>query len=174
MYETLLRPHQVDAVPAPPSIASVSAHLKRAEARREEKRLRQIAQAQRQGAKRKRADDDLAPTSTSSGDAAEQDADAAKGKRAKTEESEDTDALATPAAPGLSAAATPVRGTPAPGAKEEAAAGEEGERKVSVSKAFAEVRGHTSYLTFAVLLPASVYEAASAPASGTATPQAAS
>ena len=55
MYETLIRPHQVDVVPALPSIAAVADTLKRSEARREEKRLRQIAQAQR-AAKRKRGE----------------------------------------------------------------------------------------------------------------------
>ena len=55
MYETLLRPHQVDAVPPLVSVAAVGAQLKKAEARREEKRLRQIAQAR--AAKRKRLDE---------------------------------------------------------------------------------------------------------------------
>ena len=45
MYETLLRPHQVDAAPPLTPIGVVSEKLKQAEARREEKRLRQIANA---------------------------------------------------------------------------------------------------------------------------------
>ena len=61
MYETLMRPHQVDSAPAAPTVREIGAQLKKAEARREQKRLRQIVQAQRQ-AKRKRGepvDDDV-------------------------------------------------------------------------------------------------------------------
>ncbi|KIP08958.1 hypothetical protein PHLGIDRAFT_126677 [Phlebiopsis gigantea 11061_1 CR5-6] len=160
MYETLLRPHQVDVVPAPPSVAAVSAQLKRAEARREQKRLRQIAQAHRgtSTAKRKREDAEDAPPQPAH-DAPV--AAAAAGKRAKTAEGEATPAVATP---GLK------EEEPQPGEGE----GGAGPTKVSLSKAFPEVRGHTSYLTFAVLLPASAYaEAESADASAVATPQAA-
>ncbi|GJE88543.1 tRNA methyltransferase complex GCD14 subunit [Phanerochaete sordida] len=157
MFETLLRPQQVDVLPAPPSVAGAAAQLKRAEARREEKRLRQIAQAQR--AKRKRDDGD--------GDGGAEDGGAKGGKRARTEDAEDS-----------GAADTPLAGTPAPAADAAPSAPAE-ERKISVSKAFPEVRGHTSYLTFAVLLPPAVYaaaqgaaEAQSSAASGAATPQA--
>ena len=62
MYETLLRPHHVDAAPALTPIGAVGARLKQSEARREEKRLRQIANAragaERRAAKRKAEDDE--------------------------------------------------------------------------------------------------------------------
>ena len=45
---------------------------------------------------------------------------------------------------------------PAPGAGADAAGADAEPQKVCLSKAFPEVRGHTSYLTFAVLLPARV------------------
>ena len=58
MYETLIRPHQVDAVPALPPIGHISEKLKKAEQKREEKRLRQIANPRAAAAgKRKRVDD---------------------------------------------------------------------------------------------------------------------
>ena len=88
MYETLLRPHQVDAVPQQPGIKGIREQLKKAEVRREEKRLKQIAQARR-AAKRKRgeaADDDEVAAHDNDEEAKAQDG---KGKRAKTAESED-------------------------------------------------------------------------------------
>ncbi|EKM51636.1 uncharacterized protein PHACADRAFT_261888 [Phanerochaete carnosa HHB-10118-sp] len=169
MYETLLRPQQVDAPPAPPSVADVAAQLKRAEARREEKRLGQIAHAHRQrAAKRKHEDVEAAAAGDGDGDG-----DETGGKRARTEEGEDSAATDTPAP-----AAVLVVGS------EEATEAVE-ERKISVSKAFPEVRGHTSYLTFAVLLPPAAYagvqeakeaegvptEAEGLQASGVATPE---
>ena len=79
MYETLLRPHQVDAVPALTPIGAVGERLKQAEARREEKRLRQIANAragaERRAAKRKAEDDGALEE--------------AEGKRAKTDGEDD-------------------------------------------------------------------------------------
>lgn len=53
MYETLLRPHEVHSVPALQPISDVSNRLKRQEERREDKRLKQIADSQ---AKKERFD----------------------------------------------------------------------------------------------------------------------
>ena len=165
MYETLLRPHQVDVAPALPSVAAVSAQLKRAEARREEKRLRQIAQAHRgnaAAAKRKR--EDAAPAAGSPSPA---------GKRVKTAEGEEAEAPAD-AEPKQEQGEGQSAVVAAEGQQEVEPEQAQEPAKVSLSKAFAEVRGHTSYLTFAVLLPASVRALAeSADASGAATPQAA-
>ena len=158
MYETLIRPHQVDVVPALPSVTTISDQLKRAEVKREEKRLRQIAQAHRGSTKRKREDGE--------GAAAEQkgsDESVAKEKRPKTEETEEapTEVASVAAAPVVRAP------TPAPALTPVAVAVEpkiEAEPpKISLSKAFPEVRGHTSYLTFAVLLPVSVSNAQAEP-----------
>ncbi|TBU31839.1 tRNA methyltransferase complex GCD14 subunit [Dichomitus squalens] len=132
MYETLLRPHQVDAAPPLTPVSVVGEKLKQFEARREEKRLRQIANAragaERRAAKRKAEDDDTL--------------EGTEGKRAKT--------AGQSAAAGTSvadAASAPVR---------EVAQEAAGATKICLSKTFPEVRGHTSYLTFAVLLPATV------------------
>ncbi|KAI1793307.1 tRNA methyltransferase complex GCD14 subunit [Ganoderma leucocontextum] len=161
MYETLLRPHQVDAAPALTPISVVGEKLKQSEARREEKRLRQIANAragaERRAAKRKAEDDPPAGTGTD-------------GKRARTDGEDEhvppevqaqderdatggmetdaaTEAVGTPAAAGPTSASAP-----ASKAVQEAAEAP----KICLSKTFPDVRGHTSYLTFAVLLPAAV------------------
>ncbi|KAH9947443.1 tRNA methyltransferase complex GCD14 subunit, partial [Amylocystis lapponica] len=143
MYETLLRPHQVDAGAPLAPVGEVSARLKQAEARREEKRLRQIANsraARGAAGKRKR-------------EAAEAEAADVMGKKPKTDDEDgplvvaeaDVEAAAAGGEAGETAGAAgcqpadPVSAPPA---------------RSSVSKAFPEVRGHTSYLTFACLLPA--------------------
>ena len=81
----------------------------------------------------------------------------------KTEEDEDvnTDVLMSVAS--VSSATTPM---PVGSAAVLPATGKEQRQelssaRMSISKAFPEVRGHTSYLTFAVLLPAHVHEAGS-------------
>ncbi|KAI9058216.1 tRNA methyltransferase complex GCD14 subunit [Trametes sanguinea] len=161
MYETLLRPHQVDAAPALEPIGAVSARLKAAEARREEKRLRQIANA-RLGSERRSAQKRKADEQEAGGAGAE-------GKRAKTEAGpgageegvsgaerpspedqarDEKEALAELAAETQGASAVAPSSTDAP------------PRKITLSKAFPEVRGHTSYLTFALLLPAAAVEKA--------------
>lgn len=161
MYETLQRPHQVDVIPAPPSVRSASTALKRAELRRETKRLRQIAQAHRGTTKAsgKRKREDVAAAATES-------------KRAKTDESDDAAMVVdAPVDAPASTVDTPLISTDAKNTAQESGAmvevkneekeaedeedeEEEGEpAKISLSKMFPEVRGHTSYLTFAVLFP---------------------
>lgn len=146
MYETLIRPQQVDAVPALTPISDVREKLKGMERRREDKRLRQIANSRAAVAtagKRKRADDADADDDA--------DASSAAGKRSRTEEGEEFKFSEGGAAP----AQIVMR------EHELDAQPEEGARpattgvapRISISKAFPEVRGHTSYLTFACLLP---------------------
>ncbi|KAK0464198.1 tRNA methyltransferase complex subunit Cpd1 [Desarmillaria tabescens] len=120
MYETLLRPHDVSQIPALPSIDDAAEKLKRAELKREEKRLKQIAQGQR--TKRKRE-----------GDSADPDA-LLEVKRTKTEDATEEISVKTDEIP--QDLTTPNTNN-----------------KFSVSKVMSEVRGHTSYLTFACLLP---------------------
>ncbi|OSD07354.1 GCD14-domain-containing protein [Trametes coccinea BRFM310] len=188
MYETLLRPHQVDAAPALEPIGAVSARLKAAEARREEKRLRQIANArlgsERRSAQKRKADEQEEGAGADAG---------VEGKRAKTEAGagegagaekpspeeqarDEQEALAEIAANPQTQTQTQTQGqsTVAPSradtpvvpvaALEETQGEEEADgaepRKITLSKAFPEVRGHTSYLTFAVLLPATAVEKA--------------
>ncbi|KAH9847906.1 tRNA methyltransferase complex GCD14 subunit-domain-containing protein [Lenzites betulinus] len=159
MYETLLRPHQVDAAPALEPIGAVGARLQRAEARREEKRLRQIAGArlglQHRAAKRKAGDEDgiggAAATEEGAG------GEGVEGKRARTEEGVSPEDQARDEREAVAEGVLPP--TPAPAVEKAAEAAElEAEeetepRKITLSKTFPDVRGHTSYLTFAVLLP---------------------
>ncbi|TCD60285.1 tRNA (adenine-N(1)-)-methyltransferase catalytic subunit trm61 [Steccherinum ochraceum] len=160
MYETLIRPHQVDVVPALPTIDTISTQLKQSEARREAKRLRQIANSrQARGEKRKRevkvepADPAMEVDTTQQDDT---EAESGAAKKIKTEE--DTDVHSSEHVPASSSTGTAVEDVSetteqavVPELKTEPAA----PTKVSLSKAFPEVRGHTSYLTFAVLLPQS-------------------
>ena len=153
MYETLIRPHQVDAVPALLPIGQISEKLKKAEQKREEKRLRQIANSRAAAAgKRKRVDD----VDDGEGDRAE-------GSARKRPNLDDEDDVmhneeeylphagnSQPGRPGASVSAEVEEGA-LPAAAAEASA----PRKTTMSKTFPEVRGHTSYLTFACLLPAS-------------------
>ncbi|KAI0662019.1 tRNA methyltransferase complex GCD14 subunit [Cubamyces menziesii] len=147
MYETLLRPHQVDTTPALEPIGAVAARLKQAEARREEKRLRQIAHArlgiERRAAKRKAGEEE---DGGREGNAEE----GVEGKRQRIDGGGEGGAGEKP--------------SPEEQARDEvealaelAARGETEPRKITLSKAFPEVRGHTSYLTFAVLLPATAF-----------------
>lgn len=165
MYETLLRPHQVDAAPALAPISVVSEKLKQSEARREEKRLRQIANAragaERRASKRKAEDDEPAGPGSD-------------GKRPRTDgehggggehvppdvqaqdereavEGMETGVAAT-ATETLAAGTTSASAAVPPGEVQEAAEAP----RICLSKTFPDVRGHTSYLTFAVLLPATV------------------
>lgn len=148
MYETLLRPHQVDSVPVLPTVGEVSARLKKAEQRREEKRLRQIANSR--AGKRKR-----------SGDVDDGDGDRAGGSTGKRPKTDDEDDAMQHEDEHLPEAGNQPPGRPATSAVklEEAALPQDAAEsltstKTTLSKTFPEVRGHTSYLTFACLLPA--------------------
>ncbi|KAJ8473157.1 hypothetical protein ONZ45_g16400 [Pleurotus djamor] len=137
MYETLVRAHEVDQVPALRSIEDVATSLKKAEQRREDKRIRQIVVSRQNLAKRKRGDggeSDLTQVQTRD-DGAEP---VAGGKRTKTDELEES--LQESGSVEPSFADMPEGQSTGSTAK------------IAVSKAFAEVRGHTSYLTFASLL----------------------
>ncbi|KAI0755110.1 tRNA methyltransferase complex GCD14 subunit-domain-containing protein [Daedaleopsis nitida] len=166
MYETLLRPHQVDAAPPLTPVGAVSARLKQAEARREEKRLRQIANA-RAGAelragkrkaeegegegdegreKRARADPDgMSGAATETGGEGE-------GEESEGWAGQSESAVRTKPDTAISLSAGPSASAPVRLEEREEEAVEPA--KVTFSKTFSEVRGHTSYLTFAVLPPA--------------------
>jgi tRNA (adenine57-N1/adenine58-N1)-methyltransferase catalytic subunit len=139
MYETLLRPHEVNTLPALQSVSEVAERLKKAEQKREDKRLRQIASSKlKTGDKRKRE-----------GNGEETDG-SVSAKKVKSDDDdlvELQDDVITPTIPEGSAMAAetlaPFDFTPIPSSK------------VNLSKAMPEVRGHTSYLTFACLLPES-------------------
>ncbi|KAF7299786.1 tRNA (adenine(58)-N(1))-methyltransferase catalytic subunit TRM61 [Mycena chlorophos] len=133
MYETLVHQHDVSQVPVLPPISEVAEKLKKAEGIREVKRQRQIAAGQRthepHGEKRKRGEGDDDGVEEGAPGSAELES----GKRLKTGDE----------APSTLAETVSVVPTTAPAAVS----------KISVSKVVPEVRGHTSYLTFATLLP---------------------
>ncbi|KAJ7156096.1 hypothetical protein C8R43DRAFT_1125984 [Mycena crocata] len=144
MYETLVRSQDVTPVFALQSVDVVADKLKRAEEIKEMKRLRQIAAGQRShenfhGEKRKRGGqldgrEELPPDTDAE--------DTGSGKRLKPDD--EMDDATVPQETGVSRSLDEpsmhiVRADPAPPAK------------TSVSKAMPEVRGHTSYLTFASL-----------------------
>ncbi|KAG6812303.1 hypothetical protein H0H92_003476 [Tricholoma furcatifolium] len=147
MYETLLRPVDVSNVPAPPPIGDICEKLKQAERKREDKRLQQIAANRLQASKRKREDSTPAKDQPS-----EEDIPAVDRKRLKTNddviiaEQEQMSVDLSPEevmdGPVSSTALTPS-GSPAQFTA----------TKISLSKVMQEVRGHTSYLTFASLQP---------------------
>lgn len=215
MYETLIRPHEVYTVPAPPSIAEVSEKLKKAEARREEKRLKQIATAQERrekaGKKRKRELELHSEGGNLKGEGNEYKAEAAEGealgstateeahielKKPRMEEEETATDTATPSST-EPVVAPEASSSSATAHLPSVVAGTEGRTEIQpncmsepervngtgpvptqmdpivmpsppltpilpfiepqrsvFSKVATEVRGHTSYLTFAVLLPA--------------------
>lgn len=184
MYETLIRPHQVDVVPALPSIDIISTQLKQSEARREAKRLRQIANSrQARGEKRKREQEEKDGAVSAPADAAETGGDGAttmgvvdvdvdadkeaespskkKTKLSQEHDDADEEVQETVTSAAVVPSATAREGEDAVGAHTkvlvpEATPETVAPSKISLSKAFAEVRGHTSYLTFAVLLPPSL------------------
>jgi tRNA (adenine57-N1/adenine58-N1)-methyltransferase catalytic subunit len=137
MYETLLRPQDVNQISPLPHVAEIGEKLKQSELRREEKRLKQIA-----GARMKRKREEYS-------DEQALDANDTTLKRAKTEE----DGTAENDELGVSIVPEPLQepmpspaGTSAPPPAPPIT-------KINVSKTIVEVRGHTSYLTFACLLP---------------------
>ncbi|KAG5646007.1 hypothetical protein DXG03_004609 [Asterophora parasitica] len=151
MYETLLRPLDVSHVPVLTPIGEISEKLKQAERKREDKRLKQIAAGRQQSAsKRKREDgtrmDDQSPE-------AAEDSTAVERKRIKTDEESagvPLDVLPEPVQvmdldgpEDFDAPVAPSGRSPVPVST----------AKISVSKVMSEVRGHTSYLTFASLQP---------------------
>lgn len=160
MHESLLRPHDVVAIPPLPTIGESSAKLKIQEIRQEEKRQSQIAQSRARNAaketagKRKRDEEDI----TGLNDATNgEDMEGIEAKRVKIEgESEETAEMTRPQA----------RAAPNPPRRKNVPMGED---RLVVSRAFPEVKGHTSYLTFALLVPSP-----KAPADSTASPVGAS
>jgi tRNA (adenine57-N1/adenine58-N1)-methyltransferase len=180
MYETLLRPHDVSN-PAPLTpIGAIAARLKEAEQRREQKRLLQIANAQARNAedaalKRKRDDDEPTEAVSEAGHerpSTEVDAHAQASKRTRKDPEERDNARegevgsgaevqlpsgsAAPRDDAIPAVKPTTSHAPAQNAKGKANVKNKSEiGGPVVSKVFAEVRGHTSYLTFASLVPQS-------------------
>ena len=182
MYETLVRPIEVFQIPPLQPISIVSEKLKRSELKREDKRLRQIAAnkaAAAASAKRKR--DTMAADGNVDGSlnaATELPHGAGQtgrtSKRVKTEdegvpqmEENDMDvdveitAIGSPSTSAfpLVKAVDPITTTSLSMSTTDVVAdipistATTTPAKINVSKALPEVRGHTSYLTFACLIP---------------------
>ena len=183
MYETLLRPIEVFQIPPLPNIAVVSEKIKVSEQKREEKRLRQIAAnraaaasgagsiSSSVNAKRKRED---AAEDLDNGEEDEDEMSAVEGliaskKKMRTDIGEDEEedamegALPLPEDPGqtdvdvLKNEGSDPSPQPATTTSHRPPKNASGlihpSAKINVSKALPEVRGHTSYLTFACLIP---------------------
>jgi tRNA (adenine57-N1/adenine58-N1)-methyltransferase catalytic subunit len=156
MYETLIRPHEVNQIPTLLPIGEVSEKLKKAEQKREEKRLRQIANARsNSGGKRKRGD-------AVDGEAMEGAEDTGN-KRVKTDDEDDTGSQIDVEVPEVNrnhpqSVQTVRLSDTTSGEVQPTDAYMSTATKINVSKAMPEVRGHTSYLTFACLVPAASSE----------------
>ncbi|KAG5638733.1 hypothetical protein H0H81_010543 [Sphagnurus paluster] len=176
MYETLVRPIDVSHTPALTPVGEITEKLKLAERKREDKRLKQIAAGRQNISASKRKRDDGSPAQdqeqlehlhTAEGATA---APAAGGsKRIRTsEEDHDDDTRAEPAV--LEMDLDTDLFPPAPSGPSRIPISLE---KISVSKVMSEVRGHTSYLTFASLQPFNhTAETESSTAAATPTPEA--
>jgi len=182
MYETLLRPIEVFQIPPLPNIAVVSEKIKISEQKREEKRLRQIAanKAAASGAggsttsvvnaKRKREDaaEDLDDEDDDEMSAVEGLIASKKKLRTDIGDGEEEDEMEDDASPlpeepaqtdsdvlkneGSDPSPQPAT-TTSHRAPKNASSLTHPSAKINVSKALPEVRGHTSYLTFACLIP---------------------
>ncbi len=158
MYETLLRSHEVSQAPHLVQIGEVAEKLKQQERKREDKRERQIAasRARRHAMEKREREDD---SNDNAGGVVNQDPDfhEPEAKKAKTSVPSDEDTPAPdvvmeidevlgnqpPPAPVMADGAMPPPPSPAPSSAIQV-----------LSKHPKEVRGHTSFLTFACLLPA--------------------
>jgi tRNA (adenine57-N1/adenine58-N1)-methyltransferase catalytic subunit len=159
MYETLMRPHETSQISPLKSIREVGDHLKLLAQKREDKRQRQIAnsRARNQTAHAKAEASAAALMTKRKRDDGDDDIPADDGlKRVKTDEEdvgEVDDGLfvpdEAPATQGDSFHSLPPQTSSNPGA-------------LNVSKVFPDVRGHTSYLTFACLVPQTLYSPAEA------------
>ncbi|KAE9403187.1 tRNA methyltransferase complex GCD14 subunit [Gymnopus androsaceus JB14] len=177
MFETLLRPYDIQQTTALPTIGEVADKLKQSEIRREEKRLKQIASGHRGGNQPANGGETVPlpgaggyeSSSSSHGEKRKRDEDTEDapelGKRAKTEEEDNAAAVEESHSP------TPKDVTMAESSAllkaEEIQRSLDQEKtapqslarsspppiKLNLSKVMPEVRGHTSYLTFACLLP---------------------
>jgi tRNA (adenine57-N1/adenine58-N1)-methyltransferase len=139
MYETLMRPYETHQIPAAKSVRDVGEDLKVVIQKREDKRQRQIASSRfRNQPKRKRegsveelGDEGSKKIKTDEEDEAEADIGVALADPVNFVQPENRSSLS----PRPTTTSVHNRGT------------------LNVSNVFPEVRGHTSYLTFACLVP---------------------
>lgn len=171
MYETLLRPHEVSQVPTLQPISAVSQKLKQSEKRREEKRIRQIAASRSRTVEKRKREEVVKDSGDDEGKPAAEGDDDVDGKekgskRVKTDNEPAADVVANSSVQDQLPSSTLAIGqgdtdvkmdspTTVPITLLEAEDTTEPTTQF-LSKIMSEVRGHTSYLTFAVLLPAIV------------------
>lgn len=161
MYETLIRSQDITPV-SQPSIETAVKKLKQAEVNGEERRLRQMANARARN-KRKREEAGVAKESSAGDDTSvppepkkRRAVDSNETGDATAEECEVEDALLPDADDPILPAQTnghgtePTLNTTAPARPSTSL---EPSLTIPMAHPFPEVRGHTSYLTFAVLLP---------------------
>ena len=158
MYETLVRSHEVSQAPRLVQIGAVAERLKQQERKREDKRQRQIAASRaRRHAMEKREREDESNDDATGSVSRDPDVHEPEAKKAKASPPSDDDTPAPdvvmeiddevlgnqPApAQAMEDGAMPPPPSPAPAPSLQV-----------VSKHPKEVRGHTSFLTFACLLP---------------------
>jgi len=128
MFECLIRPHEVSTHPKPLDISHAIARLQEADVKKEERRQRQIANAIIRNAAKRKREDDLQAT---------EGPDDVPTKRQKTETAAESD---------------PVKQSSGASTQPESSISATMQTQV-VSRVIPEVRGHTSYLTFAIKLP---------------------
>jgi len=180
MYETLMRPHEVSQIPSLKSVRQVGEELKDMAVRREERRLRQIASSAASRAKRKREeagdeldlgevqeDASLKRVKTGEREGGKPSTSKVGTEIRKGDDYEDAANTSTSTnlnfATDPEAATNPIENSDGLASTERPTRGISGSNPIdddstsdghlNVSKVFPEVRGHTSYLTFACLAP---------------------
>ncbi|KAF9262940.1 tRNA methyltransferase complex GCD14 subunit [Marasmius fiardii PR-910] len=160
MYETLIRPFEVSSSPPLTSIVDVGEKIKQSEARREEKRLKQIAQGHRgeMEAKRLRTTEDVEENSDPSSTLRQRLGEEGAGVMVVAEPNQEQEDVEMT----FSYSEANVSGSTPKSEKEMNKKPQLQQRRknlvggpgaVTLSRVMPQVRGHTSYLTFACLLP---------------------
>jgi tRNA (adenine57-N1/adenine58-N1)-methyltransferase len=158
MYETLMRPHETNQYPPLKSVREVGEHLKALANKREDRRQKQIAysRACNQATQAKTAPNTAEKRKRLDGD----DHDGAQAddghKRFKTDE-EDLGEVEAELVQVVSDETPAAEGEPSDPSPSQAAPESSNQGILNVSRVFPDVRGHTSYLTFACLIPKTLY-----------------
>jgi tRNA (adenine57-N1/adenine58-N1)-methyltransferase len=140
MFECLLRPHDVSTIPKPSDISQAVRRLQEADVKKEERRQRQIANAiqRNNAAKRKREEDAGGAVSGTYPTEDQEGSGEASIKRLKTGSSTKTETAELDSSLSFAPSIPLEPEIPATSV---------------ISRVIPEVRGHTSYLTFASKLP---------------------
>lgn len=145
MFETLLRPHDVHQVPKLITIEKVVEQVKLHDLKREQRRLEQVAASEKKRSNRKRKRDDMEGED-------DPDPDLGTGDQKRKRESEPPPTSTATAANDHLEEVTTLEPPILQSSRKEARLAVLA-TATPMSKPLSEVRGHTSYLTFASLLP---------------------